>query len=196
MVSGALGSAVFSAVTGVLLTRRYPLVVEGVRCCEVAAHHHRRQASIRRQDGASLNCSSFYIVLDELPRTPFGRSSYRRSGLGRTSGVGGHTRYPPRYRPYLEKPPPRLARVGSVRAPGKSDRSDPEQQRAGTPRRMSRAHNGLFYFRRFLTAFSTLSTPLFEPPLPFLAPDTFSLAAFLAAPSIFLPMPAMLITLL
>src|SRR5918994_6453901 len=71
MVSGAAGSAVFSAVTGVLLTRRYPLVVEGVRCCEVAAHLHRRQASIRRQDGASLNCSSFYIVLDELLRTPF-----------------------------------------------------------------------------------------------------------------------------
>src|ERR687898_1829324 len=49
MVSGAAGSAVFSAVTGVLLTRRYPLVVEGVRCCEVAAHLHRRQASIRRR---------------------------------------------------------------------------------------------------------------------------------------------------
>src|SRR5918997_7024844 len=75
MVSGALGSAVFSAVTVVLLTRRYPLVVEGVRCCEVAAHLHRRQASMRRQDGASLNCSSFYIVLDELLRTPLWRSS-------------------------------------------------------------------------------------------------------------------------
>jgi hypothetical protein len=39
----------FSAVTGVLLTRRYPLVLEGVPCCEVAAHLHRRQASIRRE---------------------------------------------------------------------------------------------------------------------------------------------------
>jgi hypothetical protein len=66
-VSGAAGSAVFSAVTVVLLTRRYPLVLE-VRCCEVAALLHRRQASIRRQDGASLDCSSFYIVLDELLR--------------------------------------------------------------------------------------------------------------------------------
>jgi hypothetical protein len=28
-----------------------------VRCCEVAAHLHRRQATIRRQDGASLNYS-------------------------------------------------------------------------------------------------------------------------------------------
>src|SRR5215203_5475776 len=32
MVSGALGSAVFWVLTGVLLTRRYPLVDEGVRC--------------------------------------------------------------------------------------------------------------------------------------------------------------------
>src|ERR671916_2618190 len=74
MVSGALGSAVFSAVTVVLLTRRNPLVLEGVPCCEVAAHLHRRQASIRRQDGASLDCSSYYIFLDELLRIPVPRT--------------------------------------------------------------------------------------------------------------------------
>ncbi|CAA9445465.1 hypothetical protein AVDCRST_MAG82-3281 [uncultured Rubrobacteraceae bacterium] len=58
--------------------------------------------------------------------------------------------------------------------------------------------NSLFYFRRFLRAFPALSTPLFEPlvPLPFLSPDTLSLAAFVAAPLIFLPMSATLITLL
>src|SRR5215216_2335940 len=88
MVSGALGSVVFSAVTVVLLTRRYPLVLEGVRCCEVAAHLHRRQASIRRQDGASLNCSSYYIVLDELRRTPSMRSSAQpRPRRPRTAGA-------------------------------------------------------------------------------------------------------------
>src|SRR5215217_3889829 len=85
MVSGALGSAVFSAVTGVLLTRRYPLVLE-VRCCEVAAHLHRRQASIRRQDGASLNCSSYYIFLDELRRTPSMRSSTSENSPSTYSG--------------------------------------------------------------------------------------------------------------
>src|SRR5829696_4290168 len=67
------------------------------------------------------------------------------------------------------------------------------------PRRMPRPLKSLFYFRRFLRAFSALSTPLFEPPslpLPFFSPDILSLAAFFAAPSIFLPMPAMLATLL
>jgi hypothetical protein len=61
-----------------------------------------------------------------------------------------------------------------------------------------RPDNTLFYFRRFLRAFSALSTPLFEPlvPLPFFSPDTLSLAAFVAAPLIFLPMSAVLITLL
>jgi hypothetical protein len=61
-----------------------------------------------------------------------------------------------------------------------------------------RPNNSLFYFRRFFRAFSALSTPLFEPlvSLPFLSPDTLSLAAFVAAPLIFLPMSAMLITLL
>src|SRR5215217_7868242 len=56
----------------------------------------------------------------------------------------------------------------------------------------------LFYFRRSLRAFSALPTPPFEPlvPLPFLSPETLSLAAFVAAPLIFLPMSAMLITLL
>jgi len=48
-----------------------------------------------------------------------------------------------------------------------------------------------FYFRRFLAALMALSTPLSEPSvrfLPFLPPDTFSLAAFVPASLIFLPM--------
>src|SRR5215218_9380831 len=69
------------------------------------------------------------------------------------------------------------------------------KRRAGGPTGL-RPNNSLFYFRRFLRAFSALSTPLLEPPvpLPFLSPDALSLAAFFAAPSIFLPMPAMLAT--
>jgi hypothetical protein len=58
----------------------------------------------------------------------------------------------------------------------------------------------LFYFRRFLTALLALSMPLPEPPvrlsfLPFLSPEILSLAAFVAASLIFLPMPAMSTTL-
>ncbi len=61
-----------------------------------------------------------------------------------------------------------------------------------------RPNNTLFYFRRFLRALLALSTPLSESlvPLPFFSPDTLSLAAFVAASLTFLPMPAMLITLL
>ena len=62
-----------------------------------------------------------------------------------------------------------------------------------------RPNNSLyFYFRRFLRALLALSTPLSEPPvpLPFLSPDTLSFAAFVAASLTFLPMSAMLITLL
>jgi hypothetical protein len=60
-----------------------------------------------------------------------------------------------------------------------------------------RPENSLFYFRRFLRALLALSTLLSEPPvpLPFLSPDTLSLAAFVAASLTFLPMSAMLITL-
>jgi hypothetical protein len=56
----------------------------------------------------------------------------------------------------------------------------------------------LFYFRRFLTALLALSMPLPEPPvlLPFLlSPEPLPLAASVAAPLIFLPMPAMSTTL-
>src|SRR5215208_254141 len=61
-----------------------------------------------------------------------------------------------------------------------------------------RPNNTLFYFRRFLRALLALSAPLCESlvPLPFLSPDTLSLAAFVAASLTFLPIPAMLITLL
>src|ERR687897_3678116 len=106
MVSGALGSAVFSAVTGVLLTRRYPLVVEGVRCCEVAAHLHRRQASIRRRVvhhskelllvTFALNRAANFLELRacelrriDLLRTPVNKG-INRAGL---SEVGGSVQY-------------------------------------------------------------------------------------------------------
>ena len=61
-----------------------------------------------------------------------------------------------------------------------------------------RPHSSLFYFRGVLRALMALSTPLSEPPvrLPFLPPDALSLAAFIAASLIFLPMPAILATLL
>src|SRR5215203_2673391 len=59
----------------------------------------------------------------------------------------------------------------------------------------------LFYFRRFVTALLALSRPLSEPPvrlssLPFLSPETLSLAAFIAASLIFVPMLAISTTLL
>src|SRR5215217_3550400 len=71
------------------------------------------------------------------------------------------------------------------------------KRRAGGPTGL-RPNNTLFYFRRFLRAFSALSTPLFEPPvpLPFFSPDTLSLTAFVAVSLTFLPMSAMLTTLL
>ncbi|CAA9424871.1 MAG: hypothetical protein AVDCRST_MAG01-01-2518 [uncultured Rubrobacteraceae bacterium] len=63
----------------------------------------------------------------------------------------------------------------------------------------SRPDSILFYFRRFNMALFALSAPLSEPPvrfLPFLSPDILSLAAFIAASLILLPMPAMLASLL
>src|SRR5215212_1103388 len=59
----------------------------------------------------------------------------------------------------------------------------------------------LFYFRRVVTALLALSTPLSEPPvrssfLSFLSPETLSLAAFIAASLIFVPMLAISTTLL
>src|SRR4028118_334171 len=59
----------------------------------------------------------------------------------------------------------------------------------------SRPDSILCYFRRFLMALLALSAPLPEPPvrfLPFLSPETFSLAAFVAASLILLPTLAML----
>src|SRR5215218_7177656 len=71
------------------------------------------------------------------------------------------------------------------------------KRRAGGPTGL-RPNNSLFYFRRFLRAFSALSTPLLEPPvpLPFFSPDTLSLAAFVAVSLTFLPMSAISTTLL
>ncbi len=63
----------------------------------------------------------------------------------------------------------------------------------------SRPDNILFYFRRFLIALLALSAPLSEPPvrfLPILPPDILSLAAFIAASLILLPMLTMLASLL
>src|ERR671911_301314 len=60
MVSGALGSAVFSAVTGVLLTRRYPLVVEGVRC---SARSQRIITDDRLASGGRMVHHSIAVVI-------------------------------------------------------------------------------------------------------------------------------------
>src|SRR5918995_6730223 len=109
MVSGALGSAVFSAVTGVLLTRRYPLVVEGVRC---SARSQRIITDDRLASGGRMVHHSIAVVITSC-LTNF---LERRLGEVRTGEVvlgvhrGGRSHsVPPRYRPYLEKPPPRLA---------------------------------------------------------------------------------------
>src|SRR5215204_6419154 len=83
MVSGALGSAVFSAVTGVLLTRRYPLVVEGVRCSA------RSQRIFTREDrlasgGRMVHHSIAVVITSFLPNfSELRKAEVRRTTLPR-----------------------------------------------------------------------------------------------------------------